>query len=204
MEPAPTELEVLLAAYRGGDSAARDELLGRCRDWLDLLARVQRARRLQGKFDASDVVQQAILEAYRSLPAFRGTTSQELLAWLRGVLANVLAHEVRRYAGTQQRDPRREVSLEQELAESSRRLAAALAADQSSPSALADRREQEARLLEVLARLPPDYREVIVLRNLEGLSHEEVAERLGRGAGAVRMLWVRALARLRREMEKGA
>ena len=56
------------------------------------------------------------------------------------------------------------------------------------------------RLADVLARLPEDYREVIVLRNLEGLSHEEVAHRMGRGIGAVRMLWVRALSRLRREL----
>ena len=60
--------------------------------------------------------------------------------------------------------------------------------------------EQELRLAEVLGRLPDDYREVIVLRNLEGLSHEEVARRMGRSIGAVRMLWVRALSRLRREL----
>ena len=56
------------------------------------------------------------------------------------------------------------------------------------------------RLAEVLARLPNDYREVIVLRKLEELSHEEVARRMGRGIGAARMLWVRALSRLRREL----
>jgi RNA polymerase sigma-70 factor (ECF subfamily) len=204
MEPAPTEVVRLLAAYRTGDAAARDALLGRYRDWLHLLARLQLARRLQGKFDASDVVQQALLEAYRALPLFRGGTEGELLAWLRQVLAHVLAHEVRRYAGTAQRDAAREVSLEQELAESSRRLGAMLAAEQSSPSQQAERHEQELRLAEVLARLPPDYREVIVLRNLEGLSHDEVAVRMGRGLGAVRMLWVRALARLRREMQGSA
>ena len=58
------------------------------------------------------------------------------------------------------------------------------------------------RLADVLARLPDDYREVIVLRNLEGLSHEEAARRMGRSVGAVRMLWVRALARLRRELKE--
>ena len=58
-------------------------------------------------------------------------------------------------------------------------------------------REQEVLLADVLAKLPEDYREVIILRNLEGLSHEEVAARMGRTVGAVRMLWVRALAQLR-------
>jgi RNA polymerase sigma-70 factor (ECF subfamily) len=62
------------------------------------------------------------------------------------------------------------------------------------------RHEQELLLADVLARLPDDYREVIILRNLEGLSHEEIAGRMHRNVGAVRMLWVRALAPLRQEL----
>ena len=171
--------------------------LDRFRPWLVLLARSQLAGRLGGKLDASDVAQQALLEACRALPQFRGSTEAELVAWLRSILANVLAHEFRRYVGTEGRDVSREVSLDAELAESSRRLQNVLADTGPSPSEHAARHEQEIRLAEVLARLPDDYREVIVLRNLEGLSHEEVARRMGRGVGAVRMLWVRALARLR-------
>src|SRR5262249_19130824 len=168
------------------------------------LARLQVSRRLGAKLDASDVAQQALLEAHRALPQFRGGTDAELTAWLRGILANVLAHEVRRYAGTQGRDVARELSLDAELAESSRRLQNVLADAGPSPSEQAARHEQEVRLAEVLSRLPDDYREVIVLRNFEGLSHEEVAARMGRGVGAVRMLWVRALSRLRQEMTRPA
>jgi RNA polymerase sigma-70 factor (ECF subfamily) len=116
------------------------------------------------------------------------------------VLARVLAHEVRRYHGTLQRDLDREVSFEQALASSSQRLGDLLAASGTSPSQQAARHEQELILAEVLARLPDDYREVILLRNLEGLSHEAIAQHLGRSPGAVRMLWVRALARLRQEL----
>jgi RNA polymerase sigma-70 factor (ECF subfamily) len=169
----------------------------RFRPWLHLLARLQLGARFQGKFDASDVVQQTLLEACRDLPNFRGRTEAELLAWLRRILAHVLGHEMRRYRGTKQRDIGREVSLEESLLESSQRLGALLADAGSSPSHKAMRREQEVILADVLARLPEDYREVIVLRNLEGLSHEEVARRLGRGVGAVRMLWARALKHLR-------
>jgi RNA polymerase sigma-70 factor (ECF subfamily) len=190
----------LLDALRRGDPAAAGDLLRRYQGWLALLARLQIDRRFQGKFGASDVVQQTLLEACRALPQFRGRTEPELTAWLRQILAHVLAHEFRRYHGTQRRDPAREVSLEQELAESSQRLGGMLAAPGSSPSEQAARREQEVRLADVLARLPEDYREVIVLRNLEGLSHEEVARRMNRSGGAVRMLWVRALARLRQEL----
>jgi RNA polymerase sigma-70 factor (ECF subfamily) len=187
----------LLDALRQGDAAAQEEVLLRYEPWLKLLARLQIDTRFQGKFSESDVVQQTLLEACRDLPKFRGGTEAELLAWLRQILAHVLAHEIRRYHGTQQRDLDREVSLEDALAQSSQRLGTMLADSGPSPSARASQREQEVLLAEVLAKLPDDYREVIILRNLEGLSHEEVARRMGRGMGAVRMLWVRALASLR-------
>ena len=70
-----------------------------------------------------------------------------------------------------------------------------------SPSEQAARREQADLVAAALARLPGDYRRVIALRNLEHLPFDEVAERMGRSAGAVRMLWVRALERLNRELE---
>jgi RNA polymerase sigma-70 factor, ECF subfamily len=175
--------------------------LERYRSWLGLLARLQVEPRFRAKFDASDIVQQTLLEAVRDWPKFRGGTEAELAAWLRQILSHVLLREVRRYGGAQRRDIGREVSLEEALAESSRRLGAALAAPGSSPSERAGRHELELRLADALARLPADYAEIILLRNVEGLSHEEAAARMGRAAGAVRMLWVRALARLRRELE---
>jgi len=175
--------------------------LERYRSWLGLLARLQVEPRFRAKFDASDIVQQTLLEAVRDWPKFRGGTDAELAGWLRQILAHVLLREVRRYGGAQRRDIGREVSLEEALAESSRRLGAALAAPGSSPSERAGRHELELRLADALARLPADYAEIILLRNVEGLSHEEAAGRMGRGAGAVRMLWVRALARLRQELD---
>ena len=184
----------------GADRVAVAEL-ERYRSWLAVLARLQIAPRFRAKFDPSDVVQQTLLEAVRDWPKFRGRTEPELTAWLRQILAHVLLHEIRRYGGAQRRDVGREVSLEQALAESSRRLGAALEAPGSSPSERAGRHELDLRLADALARLPADYAEVILLRNVEGLSHEEVARRMGRGLGAVRMLWVRALARLRQELD---
>src|SRR5262249_3096016 len=150
-----------------------------------LLARLHTESRFQGKFDPSDIVQQTLLEAFRALPQFRGQTEPELKAWLRQILAYALAHEIRRYHGTQQRDLAREVSFEEALAQSSQRLENMRAASGSSPSQQAARREQEVLLADRLARLPEDYREVIILRNLEGLSHEKVARRMNRSVGAV-------------------
>jgi RNA polymerase sigma-70 factor (ECF subfamily) len=194
-------VERLRDALLGGGDADRNEALRRYRDWLGLLARLQVDGRLRAKFDPSDVVQQTLLEAVRDWPAFRGQTHAELGAWLRQILARVLAHEIRKYKGTARRDPAREISLDDALAESSRRLGAMFAAPDTSPSARADQRDHELRLAQALTRLPDDYREVILLRNVEGLSHEAVAKQMQRGVGAVRMLWVRALARLRQEME---
>jgi len=175
--------------------------LDRYRDWLRLLARLQIDTRLQGKFDASDIVQQTLLEACRDLPKFRGQSEGELLAWLRGILGHVIGHQVRRYGGTLARDAAREVSLEASLAATSCALANVLAAEQSSPSQQAAREEEGVRLALVLESLPADYREVLILRNLEGLSHEAVAQRMNRSPGAIRMLWVRALARFRSDFE---
>ena len=187
------------------NDAGRDPLavaaLERYRSWLGLLARLQVEPRFRAKFDPSDIVQQTLLEAVRGFPKFRGGTEAELAGWLRQILAHVLLHEVRHFAGTHRRDLGREVSLEQALAESSRRLGQAIHDPGTSPSEHASRHELELRLADALARLPADYAEIILLRNAEGLSHEEAARRMGRGTGAVRMLWVRALARLRQELE---
>ena len=166
----------------GPDSLAVAEL-ERYRSWLGLLARLQVEPRFRAKFDPSDIVQQTMLEAVRDWPKFRGGTEAELAAWLRQILAHVLLHEMRRFGGAQRRDVGREVSLEQALAESSRRLGDALAAPGSSPSEQAGRHELELRLADAMARLPADYAEVILLRNIEGLSHEEIARRMGRGSG---------------------
>jgi RNA polymerase sigma-70 factor (ECF subfamily) len=159
-------------------------------------------RRFRGKFDPSDIVQQTLLEAVRAWPQFRGRTEAELAAWLRQILARVLTHEARHYLDARRRDLAREVSLEQALAESSDRLGEAALATGTSPSQHAIRHEQELRLAEALSRLPDDYREVILLRNVESLPHDAVARRMERSVGSVRMLWLRALACLRQELEK--
>ena len=144
-------------------------------------------------------MQQTLLEAIKAFPQFRGSTEAELTAWMRQILAHALAHEIRRYYGTAKRDIAQEVSLDAALAQSSQRLGSMLAESESSPSQQAVRRELDVLLADVLARLPDDYRDVLIFRHLENLSHEEIAARMNRSPGAVRMLWVRALAALREE-----
>ncbi len=190
-------VERLLAAFRAGDVEASERLLPRFEPWLRLVARLELDSRLNARLDPSDVVQQTLLEAHRGLRAFRGGSPGELAAWLRGILAHVLAHEVRRHVGAQKRDATREASIEECLARSSMRLAALAAAAGASPSENAIAHERERLLADALERLPADHREVLLLRHFENLSHGEIAARMGRSVGAVRMLWVRALKGLR-------
>jgi RNA polymerase sigma-70 factor, ECF subfamily len=193
--------EGLIAQARAGDDVALGLLLELYRAYLTLLARVQIGRRLQGKVDAADMVQETFLEATRCFVQFCGDTEPELTAWLRRILATRLAHLVRRYCGTQARDVRLECVLGDELDQSSRNLDCGPVAEQSTPSQRASRREQAVLLANALDRLPPDYREVLVLRYLEGLAFPEVAARMGRSLDSVEKLWVRALPRLRRAVE---
>jgi RNA polymerase sigma-70 factor (ECF subfamily) len=187
----------LLALARAGDADALGRLLEAYRPYLALLARLQIGRRLRGKADPADVVQETFLEAHRDFAAFRGSTEGELMAWLRQILARNLTNLARRYVGTRGRDVRLEQELADELGRSSDALGAALAAPQSTPSQRAVAREQAARLAAALAALPPHYGEVIILRHLEGLPFADVAARLGRTQDGVKKLWARALGRLR-------
>jgi RNA polymerase sigma-70 factor (ECF subfamily) len=192
--------EQLLARARRGGGPALGELLELYRHYLHLLARAEIGRRLQSRFNASDVVQETFLAAHRDFARFRGTTEAELVAWLREVLAARLADLVRRHLKAQRRDARLEHRLAEELGRSSQDLEHRLAAPQSTPSSQAARRERAVLLAEALQALPADYEEVIVLRHLEGLSFAEVAGRMGRSVDSVEKLWVRALARLRRAL----
>ena len=169
--------------------------------WLRLLAQMEIDSRFQGKFSASDAVQETMLQAWRDWDKFRGEEEPQRRAWLRQILAHQLAHLARHYAGTQKRDVGREVSIDASLAQSSMRLDQLLAAHETSPSGQAAAREQSLLLARVLEQLPDDYRQVIIWRNLEDLPHEEVARRMNRSEGAVRMLWMRALAALRQQIQ---
>lgn len=198
-------LAELIRRCRAGEAGAREQLFGRYQGYLHVLARAQLGRQLRGKCESADVVQMTLLEAHRDFAGFQGSRENELLAWLRRILAHNLYNEARRYAA-QQRDAAREVSLDQVRAgveHSSVALARGLAADAPSPSQEATRREDAVRLADALSHLPEDYQTVLLLRVFEELPADEVAARMGRTAGAVRMLQMRALLALREQMGAG-
>jgi RNA polymerase sigma-70 factor (ECF subfamily) len=200
MSETETPVEALIAQARA-EGASRGMLLERYRPYLTLLARVQIGRRIQGKVDADDLVQETFLRAHREFDGFRGQGEPELAAWLRRILATTLAMLLRHYLGTKQRDLSMEQQLARDLDHSSWALEAGLAAPNSTPSQQASRREQAVLLAAALDRLPDDYREAIVLRHLEQLPFPEVAQRMGRSLDSVKKLWVRGLAALRRLLE---
>jgi RNA polymerase sigma-70 factor, ECF subfamily len=189
--------EEMIQEVKRGDDKALGQLLELYRTYLRLLARIEVGRRLQGKMDASDLVQETFLEAHRNFGLFRGSDEPQLVHWLRQIMAAKVANLVRHYFGVQKRDVRLEQELQAGLDNSSRMLGQDLAAALSSPSQQAMRRERAVLLANALERLPPDYREVIVLRHLEELTFPQVAERMGRSLNSVQKLWLRGLARLR-------
>jgi len=187
----------LLEQARTQNGTAFGQLLELYRSYLTLLARLRLGRRLRSKSDSADLVQETFLEAHRHFASFQGKTEAEFVSWLRQILAARLAKLARRYVGTQGRDVRLEREMIAELNDSSQLLEEGLAARQSSPSQQAVRREQAVLLAEALDRLPSAYREVLILRHLEGLSFPDIARRMGRTQPSVKKLWARALPRLR-------
>ena len=200
MSSGGADVEQLMGRAQAGDADALGELLQLYRNYLALLARLNIDARLQGKVDASDLVQETFLKAHRNFGQFRGNTEEELVSWLRQILTNNLANLVRHFLGLKRRDVRLERQLAAEMDRSSRLMDGGLIAPGSSPSRQASRREQAVLLADVLKQLPADYREVLILRHLEGLTFAQVAQRLGRTDDSVQKLWVRALARLRRSL----
>jgi RNA polymerase sigma-70 factor (ECF subfamily) len=165
------------------------------REYLALLARLQLDPRLQGKVDLSGVVQQTLLEAHQAWDQFRRLDEGQQTAWLRRALAHNLTDEVRKL-GASARDVRRERSFEAALEESSARLEAYLASEESSPVQQAMRNEDLLRLAAALALLPEDQRRAVELHHLQGCSLDELAEHLGRSKGAVAKLVYRGVEKL--------
>ncbi len=173
--------------------------LERYRRYLSVLAQAQLDPRWRAKVDLSGVIQQTLLEAHQAANQLRACDDGQRLAWLRRILANNLTDELRKWT-TEARDARREVSLEQRLAESSQRLSAWLAGDDPSPSTTIQHEEQTLRIVAALDRLPEAQREALMLQHWHGWSLAQIAEHLQRTPAAVAGLLKRGLQQLREQM----
>lgn len=170
--------------------------LERFRPYLRLMARVHMSPRLREKVDPSDVVQDTLVKALKCLEKLRGRSESEQAAWLRTTLANTLASAARRWR-YKKRDAKREVRLEQEVHDSSARLEAILAADQTSPSMAAARNEQLVRLATALDALSEAQQEAVILFHLRQLPLAEVARLMDRTLESVAGLIKRGLEKMR-------
>jgi RNA polymerase sigma-70 factor (ECF subfamily) len=186
-----------------GDSAALGRLLELYRNYLRLVARSLIGVALRVKAEPSDLVQETFLKVHREFAGFAGQGEPEVIAWLRRILGRTLADHVKHHR-RKGRDLQRQESPDQLLERSDAAVHRALASHASSPSNGAVRREQAVLLADAVDRVPPDYREVFILRALEHIPLEEIAARIGRSVGAVRMLWTRALERLNKMLETQA
>ncbi|MCA9120286.1 MAG: sigma-70 family RNA polymerase sigma factor [Planctomycetaceae bacterium] len=189
-------VDQLLAAAKQDGNEPLGRLLQLYRNYLTILATTQINPRLRRRMAPSDLVQEAMLAAHRDFERFRGQSEREFLAWLRQILINCLHHAIETHLKAKKRDLRCEVSIEQvseALDKSVLNFANVLADRGPSPSAPARQRERAVALADQLAKLKPHYRDVIVLRNLQGLSFDEVAARMDKKPSTVRMMWLRAI-----------
>jgi RNA polymerase sigma-70 factor (ECF subfamily) len=189
----------LLGRARQGDPKAVGNLLDRYRIRLRRMVALRMDRRLQGRIDPSDVIQETCLEASNRLGEYLRDSTMPFFIWLRFLTAQRLAMLHRHHLGIQGRDAGREVMLYQgALPEAtSAALAAQLVGRLTSPSSAAIKAEMRIRLQEALNSMDPIDREVLALRHFEQLSNSEAAQVLGIKPTAACNRYVRALERLK-------
>ena len=183
-----------------GEAEALGALLESYRSYLRVLAASQISHRLGRRVSASDIVQDTMLAAHRDFGAFRGESPEQFTAWLRQILSRNLFRAIERHIKTDKRDVRREVSLDQvagSVDSSAAGLATLIPSDQSTASQIVSRDEQTRRLIDLLEQLPEHYQQVIMLRNFQGMRFDDIAQQMGRTATATRLLWLRAINKLR-------
>jgi len=199
MADEPPNAEPLLVRAATGDAAAWGELLAAHQERLTRMVAFRMDPRLRGRIDASDVVQEAFVEASAHSENYFRMAPLPLFLWLRGVVGNKLLEVHRHHLGTHMRDAKRELSLDPSHAsgDTSTALCAHLTAGLTRPSVAAIRREVETRLAEALKAMNPTDREVLALRHFEQLSNAEAAQVLNIEERAAAKRYLRALERLK-------
>jgi RNA polymerase sigma-70 factor (ECF subfamily) len=196
--PALPSITPLLEQARDGSATAIGSLLEAARSYLLLQADQHLPQSLRAKVGPSDIVQETAIDAHRDFLRFRGTTQEELYAWLRTILQNNVTDAVRRFEMAQKRAVKREASLSVVI---DRRGISVLPTGSTTPDHSAIRREDATLLAGVLTRVPDHYQTVLRLRYWDGLTFPEIAIRIGRSEEAARKLWYRALACLTEELQ---
>jgi len=201
MWPDSAQTQELLEQARAGKPGAVDQLLARHREPVRHMIGLRLDRGIAARVDASDVVQEVLLEASRRLGDYLRDPAMPFHLWLRHIARDHLIDAHRRHRGAQRRSVDREQSLRPALADqSSLDLAAQLIDRELTPATAALRHELQNRFQSALAELDEDDREIILMRHFEQLSNQEVADALGLTEAAAGMRHLRALRRLRAQL----
>jgi RNA polymerase sigma-70 factor (ECF subfamily) len=198
-DPEEGETTRLIEQTARGDQQALGKLLGQHRQRLRRMVALRLDRRLHGRVDPSDIIQEACVDAARRLSEYRKNPTIPFFLWLRLLVGQRLQIEHRKHLGAAARDADREISLYRgALPEtSSAALAAHLLGRLTTPSQAAIRAERKIRLQEALNRLDPIDREVLALRHFEELTNGEAAAVLGLDKSAASKRYARALIRIK-------
>jgi RNA polymerase sigma-70 factor (ECF subfamily) len=193
------ETALLLARAGKGDSRAVGDLFALHQERLRRMVQVRMDRRLQGRLNPSDVLQEAFLEVSKALADYLRHPAIPFFLWLRMITGRKLHTLHRHHLGTHARDAGREVSLHRGALPhaSSESLAAQLLGRFTSPSQAAVRAELQLRVQEALNSMDPLDREVLALRHFEQLNNCEIAQVLQISETAASNRFVRALERLK-------
>jgi RNA polymerase sigma-70 factor (ECF subfamily) len=195
MEASADIRELLVAARRGVPDAV-GRIFEAARGHLLQIAAQELPPELRAKIGPSDLVQETAVDVHRDFAQFNGTTAEECFAWLRGILRHNAVDAVRHYRDSLKRN----AALEVQIDGAPRGEGAAFVVAARAPDGSAIRREEAAALIDVMARLPDDYRRVLELRYWSGMTFVDIAPLLGRSPDAARKLWYRAVERLQGEL----
>jgi len=181
------KLTRLLARAQGGQADALGDLLEACRNYLRWEARRQIDPDYVPKGDASDMVQETFLDAYRDFAQFRGHSEEEFLAWLRHLLRNNVSNFFRRYRQTSKRNVRAEIPLDAAREPSG--------GNETVVRELLDG-ERDDLVRQATKSLSDDYQRILNMWTTEGLSFEEIARRSDCSPSNIRAKWFRAIQKL--------
>lgn len=198
------DADALFKSLRDGDEQSLAILFSRHRDRLWNMVTYRLDRRLKGRVDADDVLQEAYLDATERIDQFVMEHSGSFFVWLRLVVSQTIVNVHRRHLGAQMRDAKRDISIyagqHQQTASTS--LALQLLGHLTSPSQAAVREETARKLEEAVDDMSSIDRDVLALRHFEQLTNSEVAEVLGIQKKAASIRYVRALKRLREKLSE--
>ena len=181
-----SEFMTQLELVRQGDSEALNRLFAACRSMIRQHARGLLGSRYASRVDSSDLVQETMTQAYQDVQKFRGETRGEWMAWLKSILRAKLTRARRHHSAAKRSAIHEEADM-----------GALIGADSVRPDARLMEHERRSKLTLALEELPDSMSEVIVRRIFLRQQFDEVAEALGKPPGTVRVIWIRAVEKLR-------